>query len=360
MRKLAIVLLLLLLAASTIAFTIRAPGLTQRRLTSPNSTPQCVTSADCPNGEKCVGRRCVEDTQDRTPLGPKPYEPEPIEQPSQPFSAALNRTCTEDTDCPTGQLCDDGLCSSERQNVVRLILKYIAKIQSPPAPDDGSCTTNADCPIGQFCRSNICKTMAEIIDEGGDGSPDPEPDEPEPDTPGAALCQIFEGELYPIKTDIACTPTPASGRILEIINDLEVYWDALDNRHENRVVRILYQNGPLGAVQPLIGFLDGRYCGAGLPPGILPEGDFQVFTRSPDETTFDDQYDIRPEIGWWDEPSYEFPCYHHHFDQMILCDGRLTEKSRSIRINHPDNTKITVRMSGFYPDFAYITEGYCE
>ena len=45
-------------------------------------------------------------------------------------------SCSNDGDCPTGEIClDGGICGSP-----------------PPA----SCNINADCPVGQICRSNQC------------------------------------------------------------------------------------------------------------------------------------------------------------------------------------------------------------
>lgn len=52
------------------------------------------------------------------------------------YEASQTKPCTSNTDCPTGQVCQNGTCVT------------------PPPPT--GCTTNLDCPPGQTCDNGTC------------------------------------------------------------------------------------------------------------------------------------------------------------------------------------------------------------
>jgi len=54
--------------------------------------------------------------------------------------------CTIDSDCPAGQVCQNGVCV--------------------PAGGGGGCTVDSDCPAGQVCQNGVCVPAG----GGGDGS----------------------------------------------------------------------------------------------------------------------------------------------------------------------------------------------
>ncbi|MDO8624528.1 MAG: hypothetical protein Q7R47_00440 [Candidatus Diapherotrites archaeon] len=383
MRKATLAAFLVLLSATSVwAFTIRVldDGIT-RRLTSPDSTPQCITTTDCPAGMACSGRRCVESAPSTTivPLDPPDTSAlAPTTVTSTTGTTTAYPYCAAGSDCRTGERCTSGVCTAEPESkdFISLILDYLAKIRgdaaakakSPPVIESGYCTSYRDCPAGELCRANECKTMAEIIAEGtsdGTGIPTPEPSAPtvEPSTGiSSELCQIYAGEEFPVSRN-ACTATPASGRELEIINDLEGYTDEAGGtgRHQNIALRVLYAipGASPDEIISLVGPLDGLDCTATLP-GIYAGGDFAIISRMPDGGALPAVYDIRPHIGQWDAPYYEYSsCWRHNYDTMVRCDGYATDKSRTIRINHPDNTKITVHLHGFFPNNNFALEGYC-
>jgi len=172
-------------------------------------------------------------------------------------------------------------------------------------------------------------------------------------------CAIFADEPYPANTVTGCTGTPSVGRELEIVNDLAAHTDGLGNLHPNWIVRLLYlDNAPGSELQVLFGFIDQQYCGGVLAPGIIPTAS-RTYTTTPDGTALSAEYVIRPEIGWWEPPGLNNACHLQNTDQMILCDYSLALKARSIQITHSANTKVTVRMSSFYPDFDYVSQGVC-
>lgn len=76
-----------------------------------SNPPQCTQDSDCPSGQVCRNGKC-----------------ETSQPPPQ---------CTRDSDCPSGQVCRNGKCETN---------------QPPP-----QCTKDSDCPSGQVCRSGKCE-----------------------------------------------------------------------------------------------------------------------------------------------------------------------------------------------------------
>ncbi|MBX3025272.1 hypothetical protein KF840_10210 [bacterium] len=85
---------------------------------SPTPTPRCTNDDDCPSGEVCVNNTCVTATPTRTPIG----------------------YCTGDRDCPNGQVCVNNMCVTP----------------TPTRTPIGYCTGDQDCPNGQVCVNNMC------------------------------------------------------------------------------------------------------------------------------------------------------------------------------------------------------------
>ncbi len=83
---------------------------------TPTPTPECTDDNDCPTGQVCLDGECVAATP--TPIG----------------------YCTDDEDCPSGQVCVDNRC-----------------VTATPTPTPiGYCTDTNDCPEGQTCIDNMC------------------------------------------------------------------------------------------------------------------------------------------------------------------------------------------------------------
>lgn len=83
---------------------------------TPTPTPQCTDDQDCPSGQVCIDGECVAATP--TPIG----------------------YCTDNEDCPEGQVCVDNRCVTA----------------TPTQTPIGYCTDNDDCPDGQVCIDNRC------------------------------------------------------------------------------------------------------------------------------------------------------------------------------------------------------------
>ena len=83
---------------------------------TPTATPPCTNDAECPSGEVCVDGTCVTPTP--TPPG----------------------FCTDDTDCQPGESCVDNRC--------------VTPTPTPP----GFCTDDTDCQPGESCIDNRCVT----------------------------------------------------------------------------------------------------------------------------------------------------------------------------------------------------------
>jgi MYXO-CTERM domain-containing protein len=83
---------------------------------TPTPTPACTDDSDCPSGEVCVDGDCVTPTPTPTAF------------------------CTDDSDCPSGEVCVDNRC--------------VTPTPTPP----GFCTDDSDCPSGEVCVDNRCVT----------------------------------------------------------------------------------------------------------------------------------------------------------------------------------------------------------
>lgn len=64
--------------------------------------------------------------------------------------------CTVDSDCPPGQICDNGVCADQ-------------------------CTVDSDCPSGYVCVNGVCVPEDEVDDEGDDDEDSDEPTIPVPE-----------------------------------------------------------------------------------------------------------------------------------------------------------------------------------
>ncbi|MGH7790262.1 MAG: EB domain-containing protein [Candidatus Binatia bacterium] len=87
---------------------------------TPTPTPECTEDEDCPPGQVCVNEECVVATPTPTPPG----------------------YCTDNDDCPEGQVCVNNMCVTA----------------TPTHTPIGYCTDNDDCPAGQVCVNNMCVT----------------------------------------------------------------------------------------------------------------------------------------------------------------------------------------------------------
>jgi MYXO-CTERM domain-containing protein len=98
---------------------------------TPTPTPQCTNDDDCPPGEVCVDGSCVVATPTATPIG----------------------FCEDNEDCPDGQVCVNNRCVTP----------------TPTATPIGYCEDEEDCPDGQVCVNNMCVTPTPKKGGGGGG-----------------------------------------------------------------------------------------------------------------------------------------------------------------------------------------------
>ncbi|TNE46812.1 MAG: trypsin-like serine protease [Deltaproteobacteria bacterium] len=99
------------------------------------NSPQCTNDTDCPVGQVCQNGTCV-----------NPQQPQ----------------CTNDTDCPSGQVCRNGKCETpappqctrDSDCPSGQVCRNNKCEQGPPPPQ---CTKDSDCPSGQVCRNNKCE-----------------------------------------------------------------------------------------------------------------------------------------------------------------------------------------------------------
>ena len=93
---------------------------------TPVATPTppgfCTDDEDCPDGQICVDNRCATITP--TPIG----------------------YCEDEEDCPPGQICIDNRCATP----------------IPTATPDGFCDDDEDCPDDSVCIDNRCATPTPI------------------------------------------------------------------------------------------------------------------------------------------------------------------------------------------------------
>ncbi len=100
---------------------------------TPTATPRCTDDGDCPAGQVCVNGECVTATPTATPIG----------------------FCQDNDDCPPGQVCVNNRCVTVTPTVT----------PTPP----GFCQDNGDCPPGQVCVNNRCVTVTPTRTRGGGG-----------------------------------------------------------------------------------------------------------------------------------------------------------------------------------------------
>lgn len=106
----------------TVPVTADDCAVSLREAPTPTPAPECTEDDDCPSGQVCVNEECVTATPTvtATPIG----------------------FCTDNDDCPPGQVCVDNRCVT------------VTPTPTPP----GFCTDNDDCPPGQVCVNNRCVT----------------------------------------------------------------------------------------------------------------------------------------------------------------------------------------------------------
>lgn len=85
---------------------------------APPPEPECVIDGDCPTGFICQDGVCI-------PEGEQP--PDPLPPPPEP-------ECVTDAECPPGEICDNGVCVPEPAP------------PPPPPPPPGVCTPSNDDP----------------------------------------------------------------------------------------------------------------------------------------------------------------------------------------------------------------------
>jgi cysteine-rich repeat protein len=106
----------------------------------PACAPECVTDSDCGPGQVCTDGVCC-DTGECIPNGRDPVCQFDYECGNGAcVDGFCHDACIADSECPTGQTCQDGLCLTD--------------------PDGGDeCVFNADCVAdgnGEFCINGIC------------------------------------------------------------------------------------------------------------------------------------------------------------------------------------------------------------
>jgi MYXO-CTERM domain-containing protein len=128
---------------------------------TPTPTPECTDDTDCPPGQVCVDQKCVVATPTPTPIG----------------------YCTSDDDCPAGQVCVNnrcvtptptptpiGYCTSDDDCPAGQVCVDNRCVTPTPTPTPiGYCTSDDDCPSGEVCIDNMCVAVTPTVKKSGGG-----------------------------------------------------------------------------------------------------------------------------------------------------------------------------------------------
>ncbi|MBI1970495.1 hypothetical protein HYS47_02005 [Candidatus Woesearchaeota archaeon] len=192
-------------------------------------------------------------------------------------------------------------------------------------------------------------------------------------------CSKLSDDTWPTKDLLAnCFTTTISGRKLRIINDLDPVTSG-SAYYENKVLRVVKYNNVMSIVpsNPNVDDLDEIIAvGTELlepdsepvssPSSISASGSQQDFTITGSSTS-SITYDLGIMIGYWDDEigsSADDNLKVRHMDGVITCEKQngdylVGNKIRFFRITHPANKRVTIRLSGLFPDYSFPEEGYC-
>lgn len=77
--------------------------------------------------------------------------------------------------------------------------------------------------------------------------------------------------------------------------------------------------------------------------------------------SFTTPYYIRVLVGTWDSNPFDVSCYSKRTSYVRLCDGSSVVRKGFVApiLNHPDDTVIAIKLSGFVPDGDLFGSDYC-
>ncbi|MFA4887654.1 MAG: thrombospondin type 3 repeat-containing protein, partial [Candidatus Nanoarchaeia archaeon] len=341
-----------------------------------DSEEECTVDTDCASGDVCIDNQCELDNRGGLCAGtPSCFEGATCCGDGQwrCNRGDLTSTCPEESACECGT-CSDGSTGGECAGE-----EICFRNECGPNPDrDGD---------GIFNSRDNCPGVANPSQENSDGD---RVGDACPQDIDELRCWNYNTEPYPVDGSIACTSETSDGRILEIINDLSRTPSRTESGeitfNENQVLLVNYlefDTDPADDVVPsrrtLFGDSLGIECDLTATPLAIRPSRTMEFTQDTLGNDLPKVYDITTIIGKWqfeprvvlgDGTTIGNNCNNHHVEGLETCniigedgDGNpiyeSIPKQRSIRLVHPENTKVTIRLSAWFPDLSYPQEGRC-